>query len=89
MGFPWSVAGAVLICYKIHYEMKGYLIMSNKTFVESKTVDKSTLQSKYKVGNSVYIVNSNFAGTEDLKDLLFNIFCKKAVAYCSEKSQKA
>ncbi len=63
--------------------------MSNKTFVESKTVDRSTLQSKYKIGNSVYIVNSHFAGTEDLRDLMFNILCKKSVAYCSENPQKA
>ena len=63
--------------------------MSNKTFIESKTVDKNTLQSKYKIGNSVYIVNSHFAGKENLKDLIFNIIYRKTVARCTENLSKA
>lgn len=63
--------------------------MSNKTFIESKAVDKNTLQSKYEIGNSVYIVNSHFAGKENLKDLIFKIICRKAAARCTENSLKA
>lgn len=63
--------------------------MSNKTFIESKAVDKNTLQSKYEIGNSVYIVNSHFAGKENLKDLIFNIICRKTAARCTENPSKA
>lgn len=63
--------------------------MSNKTFIESKAVDTNALQSKYKIGNSVYIVNSHFAGKERLEDLIFNILHKKSVVNNAENISKA
>lgn len=69
--------------------MKGYCIMSNRKFIESETIDNNTLQSKYKVGNSVYIVHSHFAGKEELTNLIFNIICQKTVVHCAEKPTKA
>ena len=53
--------------------------MSNKQFLERTTIDENTSQAKYNVGNSVYIVNSSFAGREQLENLLFNIFHNKSM----------
>lgn len=71
--------------------MKGYVIMSNIRFMERRTIEKNTLQlqSKYEVGNSVYIVNSHFAGKERLEDLIFNILHKKSVVNNAENISKA
>ena len=53
--------------------------MSNKQFLERTTIDENTSQAKYNVGNSIYIVNSSFAGREQLENLLFNIFHNKSM----------
>ena len=80
---------AVRFCRKIIMIMKGYVIMSNIRFMERSAIEKNTLQSKYEVGNSVYIVNSHFAGKERLEDLIFNILHKKSVVNNAENISKA
>ncbi|MGN0107095.1 MAG: hypothetical protein ACI4A5_05305, partial [Hominilimicola sp.] len=80
---------AVRFCRKIIVIMKGYAIMSNIRFMERSTIKKNTLQSKYEVGKSVYIVNSHFAGKEQLEDLIFNILHKKSVVNNAENISKA
>lgn len=67
-----------VIAMKQNRIMKGYLVMSNRKFVESKTADKNTLQTQYKFGNSVYFFNSHFVGKDNLYDLIFNILLKKS-----------
>lgn len=53
--------------------------MNSTTIIESKTVDVNTHQNKYKVGNSVFVVKSHFAGNEQLADLIFDILKTKSV----------
>ena len=53
--------------------------MCNKQFLERKIINENTVQAIHTVGNSVYIVNSCFAGKEQLENLLFNIFHNKSM----------
>ena len=63
--------------------------MSNRHFLERKTLNENTSQSKYEVGNSVYIVNSHFTGSERLENLLFDIFQKKSIVNNAENVLQA
>lgn len=54
--------------------------MYKKEVLERRTIDENMVQSKYSVGNKVYIVNSCFDVKEKLENLLFNIFHNKSIA---------
>ena len=54
--------------------------MYNKQIPERTTINENTVQSKYSVGNKVYVVNSYFNGKEQLENLLYNIFYAKSIA---------
>ena len=62
--------------------------MYKKQVLERRTIDENVVQSKYSVGNKVYIVNSCFGGKEQLENLLFNIFHNKSIApnECRERA---
>lgn len=51
--------------------------MNKTTIIESKNVNKNIHQVNYKVGNSVFVVKSCFAGKEKLEDLIFDIIKSK------------
>ena len=55
--------------------------MYNKQIPERTTINENTVQSKYSVGNKVYIVNSYFNGKDQLENLLYNIFYTKSIAH--------
>ena len=55
--------------------------MNKKQIPERTTINENTVQSKYSVGNKVYIVNSCFNGKDQLENLLYNIFYTKAIAH--------
>ena len=55
--------------------------MNKKQIPERTTINENTVQSKYSVGNKVYIVNSCFNGKEQLENLLYNIFYTKSIAH--------
>ncbi len=55
--------------------------MYNKQIPERTTINENTVQSKYSVGNKVYIVNSCFNGKEQLDDLLYSIFYTKSITH--------
>lgn len=55
--------------------------MYNRQIPKRMPINENTVQSKYFVGNKVYIVNSCFNGKEQLDDLLYNIFCTKSIAH--------
>ena len=54
--------------------------MNKKQILERTTINENMVQSKYSVGNKVYIVNSSFNGKEQLENLLYNIFYTKSIA---------
>lgn len=54
--------------------------MNKKQILERTTINENTVQSKYCIGNKVYIVNSSFNGKEQLDNLLYNIFYTKSIA---------
>lgn len=62
--------------------------MYKKEVLERRAIDNNVVQSKYSVGNKVYIVNSCFDGKEQLENLLFNIFHNKSIApdECRERA---
>ena len=55
--------------------------MNKKQIPERTTINENTVQSKYSVGNKVYIVNSYFNGKDQLENLLYNIFYTKSIAH--------
>lgn len=63
--------------------------MSNKRFLERKTISESTAQAKYSAGNSIYIVSSYFSGNEHLENLLFNILHNKSLIKNNESMARA
>ncbi len=58
--------------------------MNTTTIIESKNIDKNTHLSNYKVGNSVFVVKSHFAGKDRLEDLIFKIIAKKSAVHNAE-----
>jgi len=63
--------------------------MNKTTIIESKNVNKNIHQVNYKVGNSVFVVKSCFAGKEKLEDLIFDIIKSKKVGNSAENSVRA
>ena len=65
-----------------------WCLMYKKEVLERRAIDNNVVQSKYSVGNKVYIVNSCFDGKEQLENLLFNIFHNKSIApdECRERA---
>lgn len=54
--------------------------MKKTSIIESKDIDMNTHQANYKIGNSVFVVESHFAGKERLEDLIFELLKSKSAA---------
>ena len=63
--------------------------MSNIKFVDKNVVNNHKIKSVYKIGNSIYTVNSNFSGTERLEDLVYNIIHNKLIVHNAETTHNA